>query len=110
MKNKFSSIQQKVAQSISRLCFQLCIAFVLDYRFDDNDDMMIWFYLHKIAALRPNYNVQYIRQEKKKHTVWPETKQKVQQKTTEKQGQTVKQASKEENRKQEVQLWEFAVE
>ena len=25
------------------------------------------------------------------------------------QGQTVKQASKEENRKQEVQLWEFAV-
>ena len=28
---------------------------------------------------------------------------------TEKEGQTVKQASKEENRKQEVQLWEFAV-
>ena len=36
-------------------------------------------------------------------------KAKVQQSTTEKQGQTVKQASKEENRKQEVQLWEFAV-
>ena len=37
---------------------------------------MIWFYLHKIAALRPNYNVQYKTREKK-HTVWPETKQKV---------------------------------
>ena len=40
---------------------------------------MIWFYLHKIAALRLNYNVQYKTREKKKHTVWPETKQKVQQ-------------------------------
>ena len=69
---------------------------------------MIWFYLHKIAALRPNYNVQYNTREKK-NTVWPETKHKVQQQTTEKQGQTVKQASKKENRKQEVQLWEFAV-
>ena len=72
---------------------------------------MIWFYLHKIAAQRPNYNVQYKTREKKKkpHTVWPETKLKVQQYTTEKQGQTVKQAGKEENRKQEVQLWEFDV-
>ena len=34
---------------------------------------MIWFYLHKIAALRPNnYNVQYKTREKK-NTVWPET-------------------------------------
>ena len=70
---------------------------------------MIWFYLHKIAALRPNYNVQYKTRRRKKKPVWPETKLKVQQQTTEKQGQTVKQASKEENRKQEVQLWEFAV-
>ena len=61
---------------------------------------MIWFYLHKIAAQRLNYNVQY--KTRREKTVWSETKLKVQQQTTKKQGQTVKQASKEENRKQEV--------
>ena len=69
---------------------------------------MIWFYLHKIAALRLNYNVQYKTREKKTQY---EQKQslKYNNRQQRKQGQTVKQASKEENRKQEVQLWELAV-
>ena len=46
-----------------------------------------------MAALRPNYNVQYKTREKKT-TVWPETKLKVQQQATEKQGQTVKRRAK----------------
>ena len=33
VENRFSRFQQKVAQSISRLRFQLCITFVLDYQF-----------------------------------------------------------------------------
>ena len=36
VKSRFSRFQQKVAQCISRLHFQLCITFVLDYRFTWN--------------------------------------------------------------------------
>ena len=36
-KNRFSRFHQKVAQDISGLRFQLCITFVLDYRFTWNE-------------------------------------------------------------------------